>query len=179
MINIYNESLGNRIPLNENLTLNYNQITRAMILNFNNFVGELSTILINRRVLKLIKPEGLSVFGDYDCRRGLGDVAIYLKLAEKSTVFYVHEILSYFRRDDRYKSNSRQDAIENPNFKFAVTDWIDLLIQAHIMKIITDSEFKGRREQVTNLLGMYVGNYPDVSKHGLIYDKYIDDMNIN
>lgn len=176
VINIFNESLGNRVPLNENVILNYNQITRAMILNFNNFVGELSTIMINKNILNLIKPENLSKFGDYDCRLGLSDVAIYLKLAEKSNVFYVHELLSYFRRDDRYTSNSRQDAINNPNFKFVVTDWIDLLIQAHIKGIINDLELQSRRELVAKLLGMYVSNYPDVAKHETIYNNYIEQL---
>jgi glycosyltransferase involved in cell wall biosynthesis len=176
VINIFNEPLWNRIPLNENSTLNYDQITRAMILNFNNFVGELSTIMINRRILNLIRPESISVFGDHDCRLGLADVAIYLKLAEKSTVFYVNEILSYFRRDDRYESNSRQDAVNNPNFIFVITDWIDLLIQSHIMGVVNDSELRSMSELVTNQLGFYNSNYPEVAKHELIYKKYVNQL---
>jgi hypothetical protein len=133
--------------------------------------------MISRSVLNSIRPESLAVFGNYDCRLGLGDVAIYLKLAEKSNVFYINEILSYFRRDDRYSSNSRQDAINNPNFRYAVTDWIDLLIQAHILGFVSDAELKSRRELITNLLGMYVSNYPEVAQHGLIYDNYVNGLN--
>lgn len=176
VIDIFNESLGNRIPLNENLTLNYIQLTRTIILNFNNFIGELSSIMINRNYMNLINPDDLSFFGNYDCRLGLADVAIYLNLAERANVLYINEILSYFRRDDRYNSNSKQDAIKNPNFKFVVTDWIDLLIQAHIMGIVSDSEVKSRHQLVSSILKMHVSNYPDVAKHDEIYSKYINHL---
>lgn len=179
VINIFNEAIGNRVPFDKSLNINYEQITRAMLLNFNNFVGELSTIMINRKALHLIEPERLSVFGDYDSRLGLVDVVIYLNLAEKFDVLYIPEILSYFRRDDRYNSNSRQDAIKNPNFKYAVTDWIDLIIQGHIKKIISDDEIKNANKLVSNLLGMYEANYPDVAKHNLIYHQYIDGVGAN
>lgn len=177
VIDIFNQSIENRIPLNESLTLNHNQMARAMILNMNNFVGELSTIMINRGVLNLIKPDDLSIFGNYDCRLGLGDVAIYLRLAEESNSFYINEILSYFRRDDRHNSNSKQDAISNPNFKYAVTDWIDLLIQAHMKGIITDTELKSRSQMVTNFLNVYISNYPDIAGHQIKYINYINKLN--
>ena len=176
VININNESLGNRVPFNANLEINYKQMTRAMVLNFNNFVGELSTIMIDRNILSLIDPLQLSTYGEYDCKFGLTDVAIYLKLVEKSNAFYVHEILSYFRRDDRYNSNSKQDAIHNPNFKYAVTDWIELLIQSHIKGLVSVLEIKNMNNSIKNLLSMYSGNYPDVMRHQVIFDEYIDKI---
>jgi glycosyltransferase involved in cell wall biosynthesis len=173
VIDAENNIIQNRIPFKKNMMLDYRNLTRLMLLNFNNFIGEFSSVMINRNVLKKIHYSDFFTYGDCEFTKGLSDVAAFLNLCEKESSFYISEILSYFRRDDRLNSNSRQDPFSNPNFRFAVTDWIDLLIEAHKKGVVTDSEIIDHEKFVENFINQFVKNYPDVKQHGLIYSNYL------
>jgi len=176
VINGNNNIVELRRPIEGDILLEHEQLARAVILNFNNFIGEFSSILINKKNLHKIKPEQLALYGNFDFTKGLSDVATFLNLTKNNKAYYIDEVLTYFRKDQNLNSNSVVDSERNPNFKYAITEWVDLLIQGHAVGIITDEEIKIKISMVNNFLNYFKNSYPEVLNYEEVYLAYIKKL---
>jgi hypothetical protein len=173
VINGNNDVVELRRPIESDVLLRHEQLARAVILNFNNFIGEFSSVLINKKYLQKIRSEQLALFGSFDFTKGLSDIATFLNLTKNNNAYYIDEVLTYFRKDQNINSNSVIDAERNPNFKYAITEWVDLLIQGHLVGIITDDEIKSKASVVHNFLNYFKNSYPEVLNYEEVYLAYI------
>ena len=176
VINGNNEVVELRRPMEADVLLKHEQLARAVILNFNNFIGEFSSVLISKKHLQKIRPEQLALYGSFDFTKGLSDVATFLNITKNNNAYYIDEILTYFRKDLNINSNSVIDAERNPNFKYAITEWLDLLIQGHAVGIITDDEIKAKASVVNNFLNYFKNSYPEVLDYEKFYLAYIKKL---
>lgn len=140
-----------------------------MSLNFNNFIGEFSTVMFKKNdINQLIKDEFFK-YNNHDFSHGLADVIFFIKITDKSNAIYIKDTLSYFRRDEKLNSNSNPDF--NKNLIFCVTDWIDLLIELHKNKEIEDIEITNSIEVASLTIQYWINRYPEIIKN---YDELLE-----
>ena len=135
-----------RRPFSASGTMSGLDLHRSILLNFNNHVGECTSVMFRRSTLWNIGSKGLFSYRNLNFYLGLADVALYINLTKDGLAYYIDEELSYFRRDLSLKSNTTN--IDDPGFGFTGSDWIDLLISSHIAGIVTDAEVLAARPTI-------------------------------
>jgi glycosyltransferase involved in cell wall biosynthesis len=169
-IDANNVRTADRRPYQKSGMMSGRDMIRSMILNFRNFVGELSTIMFRRDRIWAMGSNRIATFGSQDFLRGLTDVAIYFALVRDASMYYIDEELSYFRWDMSTGSNSNPNA--NPDFGILGSDWVDLLIEALREKFVTPEEFLGVKPLV-EILAMETGwgRYAEVQQAQSRYEQ--------
>lgn len=112
------------------------EAVRNLALNQLNFIGEYSTVLFRRSVLGEFEP--LDIFHAFG-RRYLGviDVPLYINLLLRSNLLYIPFSVSAFR----VHKEGGSVPTGNPDFHYAVSDWLQLLESSFEHGIITHDEF--------------------------------------
>jgi glycosyltransferase involved in cell wall biosynthesis len=165
-----NQILGTVNPLEINMQsiLDGKKIVEFMARHVYNPIGELTTVLIPRSLLES-NSTGLDIFDFAGWNwKGLGDVALWIRLSESGNFFVTPEVLSYFRRHPQ--SNTNWSA--NPELFFGYTDWERVVnyyyknfsnvdfrtIEMSMLKIVKNYQttgnvsLKNRAELIINLL---------------------------
>lgn len=169
-IDINNNKTHLRRPFTENKKISNVDLQRGMILETRNYIGEFSTVLFRRRNFELFPGMNLFKFQDEFFLKGLSDVVAFWNLTTSNSAFYIDEELSYFRTGDEHQSNSNIKT--NPNFKFAVTDWIDLAILVNTKYPFSPEEFKLCKKHIEILAAHWESNIPEInSKKGIFMGK--------
>lgn len=162
IINIKNEVTQNLTPFQNNILINGTDLKKLMSLNFNNFIGEFSTVMFRKNYIENINKEKFFEYNNHDFSYGLADVIFFIKITKESYVIYTKETLSYFRRDDKLNSNS--NPAFNKNLILCVTDWIDLLIGLHKNKELEDIEIINSFKTASLLTQCWIETYPEIIK---------------
>ena len=149
-------------------------LQRKMVLTFENFVGELTTILINRAALDNFELANIFCYGGKNYAYGLSDVALFCNLATIGPILYVDDVLSYFRRDPELMSNSNPSA--NKNFINCIVHWFDMLISSHAQGIISSEELQGMREKVFRWISYWKPVYPQIEEYATTYEEYLEGV---
>jgi glycosyltransferase involved in cell wall biosynthesis len=167
VISISNERLKIRRPFQQNSVMAGQEVLRNLILSVN-FIGELSCVMFRRDRLWEISPNNLFKISDYDCSRGLWDVATYCNLTEGGVALYMDEELIFFRKDPLLMSNS--NPLSNPGLRQCRVDSLGLLSVVHRMGRISTEELLGL---ATKAEASYL-THPDVmAEVYLQYQRYI------
>lgn len=167
VIDVYNNKTINRRPFKEDLVVNKNDFVEKMVVNFSNFVGEFSTILFSRSRLKSFPDLMMFRYLGEDYLSGLGDVVFYLNLVGNQKAYYIDEELSYFRLDNLHLSNS---APSSDVYKYAVLDWMRILMTCFEFKEIDFKKFQEAKKSVEKLHGDWSHKFPELSELKKIYD---------
>lgn len=162
-----NNKTSIRAPITENGMVVGRDLYRHMVLNFINIVGELSSVMYRQASIAEIPRDTLFKLEDRDYVHGLADVVAYKHLLQNKNAYYLKEELTYFRHDNALSSNS--NLTTNAKFVYCVTDWFDLLFQAHGAAIITDQEFKNCATLVANFTNTWKQTYPVVEEYQSAY----------
>lgn len=174
-INNQNKRGKQRRPANQAFLIDGRELQRQMILSFQNFVGEFSTIMLRGETLKQYDRTSSLTYSDTIYAKGLSDVVFYWNTTLGHQAHYIDEELSYFRFDPQHNSNSNPDS--NPDFVFAITDWIDLLIASHKNGVITDTELATQgAKQARALSGYWSRKFPDVAEFGTKFENYLKSI---
>lgn len=145
VINVHNMPTETRRPFTASGSMPGRNMVRSVVLSLSNYIGEFSSIMFRRKRLWQI-GDRLFHYHRHDCSLGLADIAAYFNLAGERQVFYVDEELSYFRHDKNLESNSNPNS--NPNFGYCFSDYIDLLLEAADLGIVTQQELAAMQPQV-------------------------------
>lgn len=161
-----------RRPGSQSALIEGKELQRQMILSFKNFIGEFSTIMFKKSALENFSRQNALFYRGKEFSRGLGDVVFYWNIARNDQALYIDEELSYFRFDPEHNSNSNPES--NPEFIYAITDWIDLLITSHEAGVITDSELTVQgAKQARSLIRYWSRQFPAVTEFGKKFDDYL------
>jgi hypothetical protein len=99
-----------RRPFQQHGMVDGRQLYRWLAMGPVNVIGELTSILLRRKTLQALGPDGLFRIGDHDFALGLADAALYCIVLLDRQGYYADEELSYFRRDADHASNSNPAA---------------------------------------------------------------------
>jgi hypothetical protein len=113
-------SILNPFSLTHNTKIKGIDLISLITTELSNPIGEFSSVLFRRD--SLLSTHGsceelFSLQGQYF--RGLGDVCVFLKEAEDSSVAILGEPLVYIRKH----ANANSNPSYNPDFIYAITDW--------------------------------------------------------
>jgi len=132
------------------------EVIKLMVMNVSNFIGEFSTVLFNKRFLPVHAPrEMFTLFGE-DFPLGLVDVPLYVSILKSTQLLYMPYELSAFRKHETGGSNIKV----NPNFHFAVTDWIRLIELAIINDLISKEDARVAVLNYEKLSEQFLDIYP-------------------
>lgn len=165
-----------RRPLEKSSLITGNDLHRVMVLNLTNYIGEFSSVLINRDHISEMTSENMFKYGQHDFSRGISDVAFFINILKGKDAYYIDQELSYFRKDDKEQSNSIINPELNPGFLHAIIDWIFLVIESHRAKIITTEEVREKIPNVRRFLSYFEIKYPDVKIYTKIYENYVSSI---
>jgi len=171
IIDTNHNKTGIRAPIAENGMVTGNDLYRHMVLNFINIIGELSSVMYRRTAIDKLSQEDLFKLGARDYTHGLADVVAFKNIIQKKNGYYLKEELTYFRHDNALSSNSNLST--NKKFVHCVTDWFDLLFQAHDAADITDQEFINCSTLVASFTNTWKEIYPVVAEYQSEYLKKI------
>lgn len=160
-----------RRPLSHSQLIFDHNLRKEMLSTFKNFIGEFSSILFRRDHFSNFKNDDIFKYMGEPFIKGLSDVVAYFNLTKERNAYYIDEELSYFRTGDGHISNS--NAKSNPEFFYAITDWIKLLLISHEKNSITDEELLLSKKAVYDLKRAYAENYPEVSEYVSNFEKKI------
>jgi glycosyltransferase involved in cell wall biosynthesis len=170
VIDANNARTGDRRAYQQSGMMPGRDMIRSMILNFRNYVGEISTIMFRRDRIWELGSNRVFTYGNKDFLLGLVDVAFYFALVRDGSVYYIDEELSYFRWDMSTGSNSNPNS--NPAFGHLGADWVDLLIEALREEVVTRDEFLGVKPLVDILaLETGWGRYAEVQQAQSRYEQ--------
>lgn len=176
VIDIDNMRTETRRPYQASGSMSGHDMHRHMVLNLTNHIGELTTVMFRRARLWDIGWKNLFKRGEHDFGPGLADIVTYVNLTENGSVFYVDEELSYFRRDQRLQSNSNVNS--NPTFGNNFSDYIDLVMQAHISGVITTAEMNGLHNNLVSITQRLGGVFPQMGQAFERYSAYRSSIGI-
>jgi hypothetical protein len=172
IINKNNIISNKRRPFNGNVSINNVDLQRTTLLNFSNYIGEFSTVLFERKSLLGIEKNDIFKYNS-KYFRGLTDLVFYFNITHTKPALYIDEELSYFRLDSSLNSNSTIDPSINPNFIYAITDWIELIVSCNKFGIINSLELIERKDYILKFIDKWSNIYPDVSSYK---DFYLDHL---
>ncbi|MBP3126191.1 glycosyltransferase [Thalassospira sp. ER-Se-21-Dark] len=173
-INSENKRKKQRRPANQPFLIDGKELQRRMILSFQNFVGEFSTIMLRREFLKQYDRTNALTYDNAIYTKGLSDVVFYWNATRGHQAHYLDEELSYFRFDPQHNSNSNPES--NPDFLFAITDWIELLIASHEAGVITDTELVAQGAKQARALSRYWSTkFPAVAEFAQKFEDYLKE----
>jgi len=167
VIDIANMRTETRRPFEASGVMSGIDMHRYMVLNLRNHIGELTTVMFRRARLWELGWHQLFKRGSHDYTKGLADIASYINFTENGSVFYVDEELSYFRHDQRLRSNS--NAHSNPHFGYNFSDYIDLVVSAHETGAITAAELVGMEQMLVSVTKRLGAMLPEM---GQALDRY-------
>lgn len=159
-IDINNNKSHLRRPFTENKKIADIDLQKEMISSLRNYIGEFSTVLFRRRNFELFPGMDLFKFQDEFFLKGLSDVVAFWNLTTSNSAFYIDEELSYFRTGVEHQSNSNIKT--NPNFKYAVTDWIDLAILVNALHPFSPEELKDCKMHIEILVNNWEKQIPEI-----------------
>ena len=177
-IDINNNKTHLRRPFTENKKISSVELQKAMIRELRNFIGEFSTVLFRRRNFELFPGMDLFRFQDEFFLKGLSDVVAFWNLTSSNSAFYIDEELSYFRTGDEHQSNSNIKT--NPNFKYAVTDWIDLAILINALYPFSPEELKECKKHIEVLVAHWEKQIPEIhTKKEVFWNQIKGEKNLD
>jgi glycosyltransferase involved in cell wall biosynthesis len=160
VIDADNARLRIRAPFDGNTLIPHRDFVRQTVLNFDNFVGEFSSVMFRASARDRLGRENLLKWQGRLMDKGLTDVVFFLNIASGGQYSYLAEELTYFRYDRRTLSNSNPAV--NPHFGDAASDWIDILLLAESAGLVSFAEVRKARSRVRNLFKKH-GRFPQVA----------------
>lgn len=170
-INKHNIIIGNNIPFPENKKLDGEFIKKSIALNANNYIGEFSTILFQRKHIQGKNRYQLFDYNNESFIKGLTDVIFFIKLTSDSSAIYLKDTLSYFRNDFSVASNSHP--LHNKDFTLAITNWMDILVNLHKNQEISDEEMVNTTQTITDITKFWIHSHPEIIRNFEEYLEYI------
>lgn len=161
-----------RRPFDKDCMISGNSMHKIMTLNFTNFIGEFSTILLSKNKLKELNKNSLFEIDNVSFTRGLADVATYINISHNESIIYIDEELSYFRKDSSIESNS--NPYTNTEFVYAITDWIYLMIKSCDLNVISKEEIRVKMDMVLNFLDGWSKYHPSVEATKVKFIEYME-----
>ncbi len=114
--NILADSSLNKKLSNSDIRISGIEMSKYIVSNVHNPIGELSTTLFRKRDI-----EGKVLNYHDKALRCNGDIALWLKLLEKGDLAYISESLNYFRQHDDQNSKNLEMHL------YGTIDWIDII----------------------------------------------------
>lgn len=126
-------------------------IGRRIIMNFSNYIGEVTTALIRKRDLKQLAKKGKGIEEKYEAGRfcgyletSMGDVSVWLEMARKGKrCAFIRETLSSFR------SHAGQNTWNPGIIANSVRDWLAFAVLAWVNGAFFRSADECRRTLIT------------------------------
>lgn len=136
--------------------LNGRDVIELMLRNVSNFIGEYSTVLLNKKFLPAHDPRDMfKLFGaDF---RGLADVPLYISVLSMSDMLFLPYELSAFRRHEE----SGSSPVHNPFFYHAVTDWLLAIEIAFNKKLLSPENLANALDSYEKLSSKFLTLYPE------------------
>lgn len=155
--------------------LDSDKTARMILFNFNNFIGELSTVLIKKDLLSV----GFNKFfiGIFSGFRDIahGDVGTWLNLLEQGKCVFISEVLSAYRMQDEQNSNDINIIINS------VLEWFNYLTISWLTDkyIYTYDEYKRACNSWIDFAKRVVLANDMISEKYTLQDNYICVKKIN
>lgn len=171
-----------RKPFGKDTVILHHEFVRRMVLGFDNFVGEYSSVLFRGATLGRIGKEDILKWQGVLMDKGLTDVVFFLNITQHGLCSYLDEELSYFRLDHRTMSNSNPSV--NPDFAYAASDWLNILRLAEKPGYVSFADVKRAMGAVKRLVKKH-GRHPQVKSVVNDYIEYVggrsffDGMRLN
>jgi glycosyltransferase involved in cell wall biosynthesis len=103
-----------------------NQLSLACLESLINFIGEPTTVLFKKSLLK----EGFGYFNG-NAYKNIADMAMWFTLLQKGSAVYMHESLSYFRQHNLQNSQNFEVHI------MGVVDWKNIIADSYKTRLIS------------------------------------------
>jgi glycosyltransferase involved in cell wall biosynthesis len=157
------------LQLNESSLVDGKSIIQLILKNVSNFIGEFSTVLLNRAFLPTQAPRDIfKLFGE-DYPLGIIDVPLYISILFRSNLVLIPYELSAFRLHDAAGSNVNF----NPQFHYAVTDWLRLIGAGFKNDLIGPSDLGEALSKYRVLSNRFLSLYPNEIS---AFDSYFEEL---
>jgi glycosyltransferase involved in cell wall biosynthesis len=140
-------------------------LVQHMISQLNNFVGEPSNIMLNR---DLVAPGDLFNYRSWRLDF-LGDVALYLNLAELAPIVAVGGYLSTFRQHADQCSNQA-----SPNFSAGLYEWEMMVRGEASTGKLTRPMLGEARQKLRHLYAPFTRNLPEIARLAANLDELVE-----
>jgi glycosyltransferase involved in cell wall biosynthesis len=148
----------NPLGITKNVIFDGKELIKIIGKNLINPIGEFSTVLVRRDDLLAASGEPWAFELDDVHYRGLGDVALWIRLAQRGPIALHAQPLSFFRQHAEANSSHRY----NPEFIYAVTDWLLVLQHVARARLLDESQLVEATERLRALYAGYMSVYPEL-----------------
>ena len=144
------------------------RVCEHILTNVSNIIGEFSTMMFNRIYLPTDDPMQIYNFGNETYHQGLIDVPIYINILRKTNLLILPYELSAFRKHEKSGSNMEF----NPQFHYAVTDWLRLINTSYKLGILPKDKLKMALTNYNKLESRFRSIYPEqIEKFAPLYNE--------